>query len=135
MDLKFWLTNSRVYYMSENQHSENYDKAREQTLSDENVDETMPYINGNGRLCFIGNIYLFEMQNSNSWEDIDPADKYLNQDSYVMVNASDDYCNLRTGPGIKYDIINPIFNGTILPISETSYNQEDGNEWGKTSWI
>ena len=72
------------------------------------------------------------MQNSYSWTDIDPDSKYLNANSYVMVNASDDYCNLRTGAGIKYDIINPIYNGTILPVLETAYNSEDGLEWGRT---
>ena len=134
MGLKFWLTNSRTNYVSNYRNGDVYQKLKQDTVSDENADETMPYMNGSGSLCFIGKIYLFEMQNNYSWTDIDPTDKYLKADSYVMVNASDNYCNLRTGAGIKYDIITPVYNGTILPVVKTAYSQEDGLNWGKTEY-
>lgn len=64
----------------------------------------------------------------------DPWPTYNDVSYYVMVDAPDYYCNFRTGPGISYDIITPIYNGEVLYISQECYNPADGLWWGETSY-
>ena len=45
-----------------------FDRQLADTVSAENVAASMPYLNGDGELCIVGNVGLFMAQNSSSWE-------------------------------------------------------------------
>lgn len=59
---------------------------------------------------------------------------FYNNQYNVYVSASDGYLNLRTGAGLAYGIITPIYNGTNLYITAVLDNSSDGLVWGLTSY-
>lgn len=59
---------------------------------------------------------------------------YTNNILNVTVSSSDGYCNFRTGPGMAYGVITPIYNGTSLRVTGLSKNSSDGVTWGQTSY-
>ena len=52
----------------------------------------------------------------------------------VVVSSDDGYANLRTGAGMAYGIITPIYNGTALRVTEVTQNSSDGIVWGHTNY-
>ena len=63
-----------------------------------------------------------------------PQQTYNHADEYVIVDAWDGYCNLRSGAGISYPIITPIYNGEVLYLTQRSYNPSDDLVWGYTEY-
>ena len=59
---------------------------------------------------------------------------YRNNQMNVVVASDDGSCNLRTGPGLAYNIIQPIYNGTSLHITGVSKSSQDGLVWGQTTY-
>ena len=59
---------------------------------------------------------------------------YSNNILNVTVTSSDGYCNLRSGPGISYGVITPIYNGTTLKITSVYRNSADALVWGLTTY-
>jgi len=51
---------------------------------------------------------------------------------YAVVSSDDGFANLRTGPGMAYGIIQPVYNGNSLSITAISQNSSDGIVWGET---
>lgn len=59
---------------------------------------------------------------------------YGNNILNVVVSSDDGFANLRTGGGMGYGIITPIYNGTALRITEVTANSSDGIVWGRTNY-
>lgn len=55
-------------------------------------------------------------------------------DYHVVVDAWDGYVNFRSGPGLAYGIICPIYNGEDLYVSMTADNSQDGLWWGHINY-
>ena len=59
---------------------------------------------------------------------------YGNNIMDVVVSSDDGFANLRTGGGMAYGVITPIYNGTSLRVTEVTQNSADGIVWGHTSY-
>ena len=59
---------------------------------------------------------------------------FYNNTYYGVVGASDGFVNLRSGAGLGYSILTPIYNGNELFITATFKNSTDGLVWGYTSF-
>ena len=57
---------------------------------------------------------------------------YTNNILNSVVTSSDGFCNLRTGPGLGYGVITPIYNGTSLRITAVTKNYAEDIVWGQT---
>ncbi|MBQ6968128.1 MAG: SH3 domain-containing protein [Lachnospiraceae bacterium] len=54
---------------------------------------------------------------------------------FVYVEAADGYANLRTGPGIEYDIICQIPNGESLEVYRGDATAKNGKKWLKVAYF
>ena len=59
---------------------------------------------------------------------------YFNNILDLVVQSSDGNSNFRTGPGMAYNVIQPIPNGIQLRIAAVSKNSSDGLVWGHTTY-
>ena len=59
---------------------------------------------------------------------------YSNNRMTVVVASSDGNCSFRTGPGLGYDVMSLIYNGTVLQVTGVCRNSADGLVWGLTSY-
>ena len=154
MDNAFLSLNENVVSRMEMSQDETniYNRLRNENTSEDNLSLAVPYMSEEGDIRIIAPIKLFMMQNSESWSIIDlktgevlkwkedtedtvPEAAYGDPaDYYMAVSAPDNYCNLRKGPGMAYDIITPIYNGEYLHIYEVSYNSYDDLYWGRTEY-
>ena len=133
-ELAYWTANYRQQDSSFDNAITSYESEKQKTLEEENLKEGMPYINQDGQLCVLARIYYFMAQNSYGWQKLNLNEYPLDNGYYVFVAAPDDYCNLRTGAGTNYDIIQPIYNDVLLYITEEYENPDDGLLWGKTDF-
>ena len=114
-----------------------YNQLRQETLSIYNIAEAMPYMNGEGQMCMIGKVYLFQAQLICSWMDLSLDALSANTDTeafYVTVSTSEDFLELRSGPGTAYSALATVYSGQKLSIIQTLENKEDGQTWGKTAY-
>ena len=72
---------------------------------------------------------------------VSAAETYTNNIYNVTTYSSDGVANFRTGPGMEYGIITPIYNGNNLRVTAVSKNYTDGLVWGQavyngnTGWV
>lgn len=59
---------------------------------------------------------------------------YYNNTYNARVASDDGYVNFRTGPGLAYGVIQPIYNGNYLRITAALDNSTDGLVWGQTTY-
>ena len=59
---------------------------------------------------------------------------YYNNIYYLTVYSDDGFLNLRSGPGLGYSVIQPIYNGNSLRVYATLDNSSDGLVWGQTTY-
>ena len=114
-----------------------FNECREETLSIYNIADCMPYMNGQGKVCIIGKINMFQSQNGCSWTDLnltDPANNVETQAFFVTVKAPEGFAQFREGPGDLFDLIDYIPYGQKLYIIQTEEDGKEGITWGKTSW-
>ena len=112
-----------------------YDRAYNETLSQDNIAASMPFLNAKGNLCIIANIGLIMMQNSSSWEELDLVTPYSedeNQDFYATVKSPSGYTTLKTEAGPSGNTILSISNGQKIFISSIVQYGGDGSYWGDT---
>ena len=112
-----------------------YDRAYNETLSQDNIAASMPFLNAKGDLCIIANIGLIMMQNSSSWEELDLVTPYSedeNQDFYATVKSPSGYTGLKTEAGPSGSTILSISNGQKIFISSIVQYGGDGTYWGDT---
>ena len=62
------------------------------------------------------------------------SEVFYNQVMNVYIDSDDGTGNLRTGPGLEYAVITPVYNGTSLYITAITVNNTDGLTWGRTTY-
>ena len=137
------MEQSFVRYTQMGMHEENeiyknaYNNAHEETLTPENIEAAMPFLNAKGDLCIIAEIRLVMMQNTSAWTELDLVNPYSedpDKDIYVRVNGSEGYGSLRTEPGPSGNVIVSIPNGQRILIFDRMDNAGDGQIWEETAY-
>lgn len=59
---------------------------------------------------------------------------FYNNNYYGVVGSSDGFVNLRSGAGLGYSILTPIYNGNEVFITATLKNSSDGLVWAYTNF-
>ena len=135
MEQGFVRISQRMPHEENEMYETAYNRAHEETMSEENIAAAMPFLNAKGHLSIIAEIGLIMAQNSSSWTELDlvtPYSEEPDEDIYVRVNALAGYTNLRSEPGSSGNVIVSIPNGQKILIFDTEDNAEDGTKWGET---
>ena len=59
---------------------------------------------------------------------------YRNNIMNVVVSSDDGNCSFRSGPGLEYNVMQLIYNGTSLRVTGVMRNSSDGLVWGQTTY-
>ena len=113
-----------------------YDKSLDFTMSSENLEAVMPYLNGDGQLCVIAEIGLVGTQNSTSWSEIclaNPTPDTTNGTNYVRIISGNGSAALYPEPGNDRTALEQIWYGQKVYITNTA-SSEDGRIWGYTAY-
>ena len=129
----FLDVNSSAASSSNSDMRAQYDIQQERTLGDDNMEEALPFLNGEGSLCVIGRIYIPMAQLPYSLQELDlQQDAADTEDSfYVRVNSRNS-AFLRQQAGSSAQSLLPIPYGQKLCITKTVTDYDTYDIWGRT---
>ena len=136
MEQSFHHYNDQALASASSEAKDQYDQLLAQNLDPENIAAAKPFIDGDGHLCILAQINLFQAQLSYKWEELDLANDAVETEKpyYVRVSAPGETTFLRKDAGMTGQSLLPIYNGQKLRITETITDPQDSLEWGKTAY-
>lgn len=136
MEQSFHDRNDQALAVASPEARDQYDQLLAQTLDPENVADASPFLDGDGHLCILCKINLFQAQLSYTWAELDLTNDAAETEKpyYVRVGAPGGTTFLRKDAGLAGQSLLPIFNGQKLRITETVTDPQGSLSWGKTAY-